>query len=109
MSKLIICERCHGEISNPNELVTATVVFQVVAYHNDCYVHDLKGPKTILLANEPINSFSWNLTFFVMIIASVLWLIFAEESLKWLALIGLFPIGLRLVSYFRYERHSNRN
>ena len=100
ISKPIICERCHGEISNPNELVTATVVFQVVAYHNDCYVHDLKGPKTIVLANEPINSFSWNVTFFIMTIALVFMADFCGRVIEMACTHRLIPNWIKVSLVF---------
>nr|WP_289038971.1 hypothetical protein [uncultured Allobacillus sp.] len=109
MSKSIICNRCHGEIRDQDELVTSTIVFEVVAFHDDCYTKDLKGAKTIVLDNKPLNGFSGNATFIIFVVAALLWVLFADESMKWMALFALLPIGLRLVSYFRYERHLKNN
>ncbi|CQR45818.1 hypothetical protein BN1058_00056 [Paraliobacillus sp. PM-2] len=108
MSKAIYCDKCINEIKVRDDLVTATYVFVVVPYHEECYAKDLKGAKTFFLDNQPLNGFSGNLFFLFSIILAIIWCFIAEPSLKWLSLFAITPIGYRLYSYLIYERHIEK-
>ena len=43
LTKHVYCEKCVGEIEFRGDLVTTTILFDVVPYHEDCYAKDLKG------------------------------------------------------------------
>ncbi|MFA9560487.1 hypothetical protein ACERII_24615 [Evansella sp. AB-rgal1] len=100
----IFCEKCSDQIKNRHELVTTTIIFSVTAYHEHCYAKDLKGPKSFVLDNYPLNGFSGNFMFVLSIIIAILFLLFTDNL--WLALLTTIPIGYRLFSYFVYEIHT---
>lgn len=108
LPKTIYCDMCTKEIKVRDDLVTATLLFEVVPYHEECYAKDLKGAKTIFLDNQPLNGFSGNLFFFLSIILAIVWSLIAENELKWLSLLALIPVGYRLYSYFIYERNIEK-
>ena len=108
LSKTILCDKCEKEIKVRDDLVTSTLLFEVVPYHENCFAKDLKGAKTLFLDNQPLNGFSGNLVFFLSIILAVVWSLIAESPLKWLSLFAIIPIGYRLYSYLFYERHIER-
>ena len=108
LSKTIYCDKCVKEIKVRDDLVTSTLLFEVIPYHEDCYAKDLKGAKTIFLDNQPLNGFSGNFLFFLSIILAFVWLLIADPPLKWLSLVAIIPIGYRLYSYLTYERHIER-
>ncbi|QDP41173.1 hypothetical protein [Radiobacillus deserti] len=105
MSKTIYCDKCLKEIKVRDDLVTSTLLFEVIPYHEDCYTKDLKGIKTLFLDNQPLNGFSGNVLFFLAIIIAIGWIVIAEGSLKWLSLLAIVPIGYRLYSYYNFERY----
>lgn len=107
LSKTIYCAKCEGEIKRRDDLVTSTLVFEVIPYHEDCYARDLKGATTFYLANQPLNGFSWNVVFLLSVIFA-LWILLAENVFKELLLLAIIPIGYRMYSYFFYERHLKR-
>lgn len=108
MSKTIYCDKCAKEIKVRDDLVTSTLIFDVVPYHEDCYAKDLKGAKTIFLDNQPLNGLSGNLVIFISMILAIVWFLITKNPLKWLSLIAIIPIGYRFCSYFFYERHIER-
>ena len=108
MSKLVYCDKCAREIKVRDDLVTATLLFEVVPYHEECYAKDLKGAKTIFLDNQPLNGFSGNLGISLLFISAIVWSLVAEAPLKWLSLLAIIPICYRLYSYLSYERHIER-
>ncbi|MYL32065.1 hypothetical protein GLW08_04750 [Pontibacillus yanchengensis] len=108
MSKPIYCDKCKKEIRVREDLVTATMVIEVVPYHEACYAKDLKGAKTFFLDNQPINGFSGNVGIFFVMILAFFWLLFADGASKAASLLALIPIGYRLYSYLTYERHVEK-
>lgn len=108
LSKTVHCDKCLKEIRIRGDLVTATMFFQVVPYHEDCYGKDLKGAKTLFLNNQPINGFSGNfltLLAFAIFIAS---LIIDEETMIYLSILSLIAIMYRVYSFIIYERHLEK-
>ncbi|MRH41257.1 hypothetical protein GH741_01050 [Aquibacillus halophilus] len=81
MSK-VYCDKCLQEIKIRDDLVTSTLAFEVVPYHEDCYDKDLKGAKTFFLSNKPLNGFSGNFSFILAIILAIGWLLFASDTTK---------------------------
>lgn len=105
MSKKVLCEACGEPIDNEEDLVTATVILEVYPFHSRCYAIDLKGAKTIILDNKPLNGFASNFKVISITIIAILWAIFADESIKWASLAALPLIIYRLYSYVAFERH----
>ncbi|SFC34658.1 hypothetical protein SAMN02799633_00529 [Bacillus sp. UNCCL81] len=108
LAKTVHCDRCLKEIRIRGDLVTATMFFQVVPYHEDCYAKDLKGAKTLFLNNQPINGFSGNfltLLAFAVFIASFF---IDDNSMIYLSVLALIAILYRLYSFFIFERHLEK-
>ncbi|PXW91725.1 hypothetical protein DES38_104158 [Streptohalobacillus salinus] len=105
MSKPVICDHCHTIIKSKDELVTSVSLFEVLAYHEHCYIKELKGVQAFYVSRTPINGFSYNLSVGISIIFAIGWGLFADGQTKWLAFLVIFPIYFRLYSYFVYERH----
>lgn len=103
---LVICEKCSDVIESKDELITTTLIFAVVPYHERCFANDLKGAKLFFLDNYPLNGFSGNFFFILSIIIGLLLLIFTEN--KWFSALALIPIAYRMYSYFFYERHTRK-
>ncbi|WP_088073044.1 hypothetical protein [Gottfriedia luciferensis] len=108
MSKIVYCDKCLKEIRIRGDLVTTTMFFQVVPYHEDCYAKDLKGAKTFFLSNQPINGFSGNFLSFLAILICISTFFINDETMIYLFFFTLFPIIYRLYSYFIYERHLEK-
>lgn len=108
MRKTIYCDKSVRPIKVRDDLVTASLLFEVVPYHEECYAKDLKGVKTFFLDNQPINGFSGNIGVGFITILSIVWLLFAEGGTKNMAIIGLIPVIYRLYSYVTIERHIEK-
>lgn len=105
LAKSIYCDRCAGEIKYKEDLVTATSLFQVAPYHEECYAKDLKGVNTLFVNNQPINGLSGNFIAITSFIFALILLFIAEGVEKWASIVLLIPIAYRLFSYLYYERH----
>jgi hypothetical protein len=108
LSKEIYCDFCSKQIKIRDDLITATMMLEVVPFHEGCYGSNIKGAKTLFISNEPINGFSGSLFAVISLILAVLWGIFADGSMKLVALIALVPVVYRFYSYFKYERHLEK-
>lgn len=108
MSKLVYCSKCLREITFRGDLVTSTLLFEVVPYHEECFARDLKSPKTLFLGNQPLNGFSGNFVTFFAMLSSIVWLIIGDSQMKWLSLLAMILVIYRLYSFFRYERHLEK-
>ncbi|WP_108671864.1 hypothetical protein [Peribacillus acanthi] len=108
MAKAVYCDKCYREVEVRGDLVTTTMFLEVVPYHEECYAKDLKGVKTFLVSNQPLNGFSGNFTAIVALLFMLGMLVFAEESLKWMSFLAIIPIIYRLYSYIVYERHLDK-
>lgn len=105
MTKKIYCEKCDETIDYKEDLVTATVILEVLPYHSHCYATDLKGANSIILNNKPLNGFASNFKVISISIIAVLWAIFADQSIKWVSFVAIPVIIYRLYSYLKFERH----
>lgn len=108
MSKTILCKACKTPIKYHDDLVTATIFFEVYPFHHYCYVQDLKGPRTIILNNKPINGSANTFRVASLSFFAILWAIFASSDIKWVAIVVLPIIIYRLHSYFSFERHVKK-
>ena len=105
MSKAVYCEKCSSEIKFRGDLVTTTLIFLIVAYHEDCYAKDLKGFRGIFLNNQILNGFSGNFLFITAVLVSIG---FAFGSMKWVSIVALLPVLYRIYSYYRFERRLEK-
>jgi len=101
--KRIYCERCVGEITNREDLVVAFQLLEIVPYHSSCYSKSLKGFQTLFVGNEPVNGPIGTLKAIIFFII-VLILLF-NPTIRFLGVILLIPPGIRLYSWFKYERY----
>ncbi|MFD4706696.1 hypothetical protein ACFWM3_17765 [Gottfriedia sp. NPDC058432] len=108
MAKTVYCDRCLKEIRIRGDLVTATMFFQVVPYHEDCYAKDLKGVKTLFLNNQPINGFSGNFLSFLAFAICIATFFIDDHSMIYLLILALIAIMYRLYSFFIFERHLEK-
>jgi hypothetical protein len=108
LAKTIYCDKCLKEIKIRSDLVTSTLFFEVIPYHEDCYAKDLKGAKSFFLNNQPLNGFSGNFGVVVTVIIAFVWFFNAEGWAKLSSLLALLPLSYRLYSYFYYERHLEK-
>src|SRR5699024_9528003 len=105
MGKPVICEHCLTEITDKRDLVTASYFIFIVPYHAYCYSQGLKGVKTFILNNYPLNSVYGNFSAITAFIAIIISLIILPVTSKYLAFIPDILIVGRLLSYILYERH----
>ncbi|MFJ5621509.1 hypothetical protein ACIQD3_02005 [Peribacillus loiseleuriae] len=108
MSKPVYCDKCSREIKYRGDLITATILFEVIPYHEDCYAKDLKSAKMLFLDNQPLNGFSSNFVTIIAILLGIGWLIFAEGFMKWAAIIPSIQVIYRIYSFFSYERQLEK-
>ncbi len=108
MTKTIHCEKCLKEIRIRGDLVTAISFFEVIPYHEDCYARDLKGAKTLILSNQPINSISGNFISLMAIAILIVSLFVREETMWFISIISIIPIVYRAYSFFVFERYLEK-
>lgn len=102
--KKVFCERCADTVKNKEELITAIRIIDVVAYHEECFARDIKGSKTFILDNTPLNGFASNFITVIIVIIGLFFLLFASTPEKYISLFAIIPIFYRLYSYFMFER-----
>ena len=100
MGKIINCEKCGESIDHNEDLITATVILEVLPYHSHCYATDLKGANTIILSNKPLNGFASNFKVISISIIAILWAIFADQPIKWASLAAIPIIKLQVIDDF---------
>ncbi len=105
MTKKVYCKKCNTPILHKEDLVTATVYYDVFPYHSDCYVTDLKGPQTIILGKGTLNGFANNFKVISISIIAIFWAILADPSIKWTSFVAIPFIIYRLYAYIAFERH----
>lgn len=108
MSKEIYCELCQKQIKIRDDLITTTLMLEVVPYHEKCYGSNIKGAQTLFISNEPVNGFAGTFFTILAVILAILWAIFAEGPMKLVSTLVLIPVGYRIYSYIRYERHLEK-
>ncbi|SDQ84077.1 hypothetical protein SAMN05216232_2242 [Virgibacillus subterraneus] len=101
----IYCDRCTRPIEIRDDVITAKILLDVKAYHEECYAKDLKGMKSFFLDNTPINGTAGNITTVLTAILGIIWLFVTDGSMRFIALAALFPVGYRLYSYLAIERY----
>lgn len=99
----VICEKCNGAVESSGDLVTDVVGLSAVAYHEHCYMSDLRKARGFLLSGRPLNSWIGNFSTLLMVIPALISL-FNFKEIGFVFFISLIPIGYRLYSYFTYER-----
>jgi hypothetical protein len=101
VSKAVYCEKCSKEIKFRGDLVTATLFFVIVAYHENCYAKELKGFRGLFLDNQTLNGFSGN---FLFVMAILVGIGFAFGSMKWVSIVAVIPVLYRFFSFYKFER-----
>src|SRR5699024_4990201 len=78
-----------------------------VPYHAYCYSQGLKGVKTFILNNYPLNGVSGNFSAITAFIAIIISLIIIPGTVKYLAIIPSVPVIARLLSYILSKTGEN--
>ncbi|MBU0903979.1 MAG: hypothetical protein KKF57_02245, partial [Firmicutes bacterium] len=104
LNKGVYCEKCGKEIKFQGDLVTTTIMFEVVPYHEDCYAKDLKGLRTLVVSNEPINGVAGNITTVIATLVGIGGIVFLEGPMRFAGLLLFLILGYRLYSYIRFEK-----
>lgn len=103
----IFCSVCAGEIYTREDLVVANEFVEILPFHSSCYSKSVKGIRTLFLNNTPINGFASTIGTAFAFLIGLNGLIFVPET--GFKLLGIFliivPLGLRLYSWFKYERY----
>lgn len=101
--KIIYCEKCCGEITNKSDLVVTKYCLSIVSYHEACFVKELKGVSTMVVGTSPINGTMSNIGTGIMVVIGIITLFIPE--IRYISLLSLLVLYIRLYSWFRYERH----
>jgi len=101
--KAIYCEKCGGEITGSDDLVVTNNFFSIVPYHEKCFSRELKGLSSIVVGNVPINGTMGNVSVVLAVIICIAALFIKE--LRYISIIAFLFLGIRLYSWFKYERH----
>jgi len=102
--KIIYCERCSGEIHTKEELIVVGSRILPTAYHDPCYIKDLKQDYSTLngkyiinrRTNKIVSLFIWIVGIVMMFVTKRIYLILA------ILFISQFHT---LYSWLCYERH----
>ena len=101
--KKIYCEKCTGEIITRDDLVVASIFLSIVPYHEECFSKELKGLSAMFVGNSPINGTMSNIITIITVIIGIVTLFIKE--FRYLSLVSVLVLGIRLYSWFQYERH----
>lgn len=104
VNKGVYCEKCGKEIKFRGDLVTTTIMLEVVPYHEDCFAKDLKGLRTLVVSNEPINGVPGNITTVIATVVGIGAIVFLEGPMKFAGLLLFLIFAYRVYSYVRFER-----
>ncbi|WP_181349325.1 hypothetical protein [Thalassobacillus sp. CUG 92003] len=100
-----ICRYCYKEIRDRDELITASNWFRLRPFHYRCFELLEQDTRTIAGNWSPVNGSAGNVTTVLMTILAV-WML-ATNALgligDLLGIIALYPILLRVLSFFVYE------
>lgn len=101
-----VCHYCKKEIRDRDELVTASKWLSIRPYHYRCYDLAIQEIETIGNNEKPLNNIPNTVISIVMLVVAVYFLATAALGSvgDLLGVLSLYPISMRLVSYFRYER-----
>lgn len=109
MKKKIICNKCLSEIRFRYDLIVATDLWMVKAYHSECYSDKLKTQDRFFIG-LPLNT---TVVTVKGILVSILCIpLYFISSKSWdygfaFLFIPALVIFYRLYSWFKYERHFN--
>ena len=105
--KEIYCSVCAGEIYTKEDLVVAKEFVGIFPFHASCYSKSVKGMRTLFLSNTPINGFASTIGAVLLFLIGLIAIFFIPET--GFKLVGILlitvPLGLRLYSWFKYERY----
>lgn len=101
-----ICRYCYKKIKNRDELVTAFRWMEVKPFHYLCYQEIQKETNLIWLSWKPLNGWEGSVTF-LLLAGFAIWFLFTEfggVAGDIAGILALYPLFLRILSYFLYER-----
>lgn len=108
MSKQVYCDKCKREIRVRDDLVTPTIFFEVIPYHEECFAKDLKSIKTLFLDNHPINGFVGNMAAILACVLIPMCFFIDDVKLKVIAAFLIIGLIYRVYSYYVFERHLEK-
>ncbi|MDC3413609.1 hypothetical protein NC797_08940 [Aquibacillus sp. 3ASR75-11] len=101
----ILCKYCYNEIEDRDRLVVGSKWFQIKPFHYVCFQEIEQETEVAWNSWTPINGPAGTITFLLMLALSV-WMLttntFGSRG-KIVGIIALYPIILRLVSFFFIE------
>jgi hypothetical protein len=102
----VFCNYCVQEIRDQDELITASNKFRLKPFHYKCFQEQEQETKTQFGLWIPVNGMSGNITT-VLMLALALWTLLTDVFHTIgdiLGIIALYPVLLRVLSYFIFER-----
>jgi len=101
----VYCRYCYKDIKDRDELVTATNYLRIRPYHYRCFEEVEQETFATVRSWKPINGPMGNIAFVILLIfvgIMALTDVF-EEIGNLLGALALYPIILRVLSFFMYE------
>ncbi|KGX90756.1 hypothetical protein N781_06500 [Pontibacillus halophilus JSM 076056 = DSM 19796] len=101
----VFCKYCSKPIDDRDELITATNYARIYPYHYLCYQELEQETTTVQRVWKPLNDGLGTYIAFLMLILSG-WFAFTDTLGAVgdiIAALSLYPIGLRVLSFFLYE------
>lgn len=101
----VYCRYCYEDIKDRDELVTATNYFRIHPYHYRCFEEVEQETIATVRSWKPLNGPMGNITFVILFLfvgLMALTDVFGEVG-NVLGALALYPIMLRVLSFFIYE------
>ncbi|AYC28623.1 hypothetical protein [Paenisporosarcina cavernae] len=108
MKKGVYCDYCKREIKIRPDLVTATVLGEVVPYHEDCFAKNLKGMRSFFVSNQPINGTASIVTIIFLGIVTLFGLLIRQTFGYGAAILFVISLIYRSYSYLKFERRLEK-
>lgn len=111
--KDIVCKYCNKKINNRDELVTASILFNVKPFHYACFQKVTRETVISWTAWKPLNTATGVISMVIMLVLSIILLgtdLLADRTTykdidigNIIGIIALYPLALRIVSFVLYE------
>ncbi|MFC0523348.1 hypothetical protein ACFFGV_07100 [Pontibacillus salicampi] len=107
----VYCRYCTKDVEERQQLVTATNYFRILPYHRRCFEKVEEETIALTRSFKPVNGLAGNVTAFVLLAVALLFAFTPLLSMigNVIAVLCLYPVVLRVISYFLYERRVTNN
>lgn len=102
----VICRYCYKKIETKDQLVTAFRWVTIKPFHYLCYQEIQQETDIFWLSWKPLNGWEGNLTSLLLTVLAG-WLIWSETggmAGNIAGVVALYPVALRIFSYYLFER-----